>query len=117
MLAGILLFGLVCGILSALPPLTLYPAVGTSMEPTIAEGDSVAVIPIGTDRMSVGDIIVYRSPLPALNGEYPLVAHRIVEIRGDIIHTRGDNRTAIDPFDVTPDHIQGKVMFIIPHPR
>jgi signal peptidase I len=64
-LTGILIFGLVCGILSALPPMTMCPSVGTSMESTIFEGDYMAVAPLGTEDTAVGDIIVYRSPVPS----------------------------------------------------
>jgi signal peptidase I len=84
------------------------------MEPTIAEGDSMAVTPVGGEYMAVGDSIVYRSPLPSDNGEYPLIAHRIVEITDEILHTKGDNRTAMDPFEIPPTRVQGKVLFIIP---
>jgi signal peptidase I len=85
------------------------------MEPTITEGDSVAVTTVGMERLAIGDIIVYRSPLPSDDGKCPLVAHRIVEIQDGIIHTKGDNRTAIDPFDILPARVQGKVLFILPH--
>ncbi|MDD1679916.1 MAG: signal peptidase I [Methanomicrobiales archaeon] len=113
-LAGIILFGLICGILSAVPPMTLYPSVGTSMEPTIIEGDYVAVAPLGIEQMAIGDIIVYRSPLQDETGDFPLIVHRIVDMQHGIVRTKGDNRTAIDPFDISPERVQGKVMFIVP---
>ncbi|MDD1675367.1 MAG: signal peptidase I [Methanomicrobiales archaeon] len=96
---------------------TVYPAAGTSMEPIIEEGDHVVVVPAGIRDISVGDIIVYRSPVPLHDGYFPLVVHRIVDVQGGVIHTKGDNRTAMDPFDIPFDRVKGKVMFVVPRER
>lgn len=75
-----------------------------SMEPTFSKG--ALLIVKQTDDPQVGDIVVYQDP-----GE--LVVHRIIEIDGDTVVTRGDANNAADPpFDKS--EIKGVVIAHIP---
>ena len=84
---------------------------GISMEPAYGRGD-VAIVRDGVDPASlqVDDVILFRQ------GSLPVV-HRIVAIDegdgGRVFTTQGDNVEAPDP-PVTPDRIEGKVVFLIP---
>ncbi len=66
---------------------------GTSMDPTIHEGDALVVMP--PNNLEVGDIIVL-----LINPNH-LVVHRIIDIgtiQGEIyIQTKGDNLKIPDP--------------------
>ncbi len=75
-----------------------------SMEPTLHKGDLLFVK--GKTELNVGDIVVYQS-------EGILVVHRIVDIEGNLITTKGDaNNVSDEPFN--SEHIKGKVVFKIP---
>lgn len=75
-----------------------------SMEPTITGDDLIIVTE--QENYELDDIVVYQS------GSI-LVVHRIVEIDGDAVTTRGDaNQAADEPVDMSV--IKGKVIAIIP---
>ncbi len=75
-----------------------------SMEPNLYKGDLLFVKE--KEDISVGDIVVYQS-------EGILVVHRIVDIDGDIITTRGDaNNVSDEPFN--REYIKGKVTLRVP---
>jgi len=83
--------------------------IGTSMEPTIREGDTV--LWVGVDNkteLGVGDIIIYEHP--TLIG-HPIVAHRIVEVGAGGFWTRGDNE--IGRQWVPEDRVRGLVIGVI----
>lgn len=63
------------------------PLKGNSMEPTFFEGDNAVVVP--AEEIYLGDIILFE-----INGT--IVFHRIVEMFGDWIVTKGDNHTYCD---------------------
>jgi signal peptidase len=84
-----------------------------SMEPTLSVDDLVIIRK--TDTISPGDIILYQ-----IEGD--LVIHRIVEIDGDTITTKGDaNNTMDTPFDkscikgilVAHSHLAGKIFTLM----
>jgi signal peptidase len=85
---------------------------GHSMDPTLGNGDLVAVREHPHYR--IGEVIAYRIP----NGEFGAgrtVIHRIVggnEHSGFL--TRGDNRTTDDMWHPTPTDIKGARWFRIP---
>lgn len=91
---------------------------GTSMLPTLEGGDLVVVqnVPIGD--IHVGDIIVYNN-LCSAGGES--VVHRVVEITGAGLITKGDNNDGTDQASniavsaITPQCLEGKVVFVIPY--
>lgn len=75
-----------------------------SMEPEFSEGDLIIVKE--TDHYSENDIVVFQ------DGN-TLVVHRIINIEGEAITTKGDaNQTADEPIDVSA--VKGKVLFWIP---
>ena len=85
-----------------------------SMDPTYTTGDALVVIPWG--KPGVGDIAQFTVPLaPGQKETTTSVSHRIIgqDDRGFI--TKGDNPKANpDYWRITPDMIQGKVMFWMP---
>jgi len=76
-----------------------------SMEPEIMTGD-LAVIKSSEDY-DVGDIVVYSS-------QYELIIHRIVDINGEKIVTKGDANNVNDS-PVDKSDIKGKMIFHIPY--
>lgn len=75
-----------------------------SMEPELMVDD---LIIIKEDIYKNGDIITYKS-----NNSF--VTHRIIDIDGDFIYTKGDsNNVPDDP--ITQSQIQGKVIYKIKH--
>ena len=66
---------------------------GTSMQPTINEGDAITVVP--PVDIKVGDIVVILLSLDSL------VAHRVIDIgtrQGRVyVRTKGDNKDKPDP--------------------
>lgn len=91
---------------------------GISMNPEFKAGDSVIIKRIKTwHELKVGDIITYKSS----NINSPLnasgyITHRIHEISGDIIRTKGDNNKVADYMKIRLDDIVGiavaKVVYI-----
>jgi len=76
---------------------------GRSMEPTLKQGD-LAILK-RAESYSVGDILGYVTPYG------PIVIHRIVAAKGGAFILKGDNRTSVDPWDVTQDMVLGKLLF------
>lgn len=75
-----------------------------SMEPEFSEGDLIVVNE--TNTYEVNDIVVFQ------DGN-SLVVHRIVDIDGETITTKGDaNKTADEPINVSA--VKGRVLFWIP---
>lgn len=72
---------------------------GTSMHPTMHEGDKVTIR--GSDTYAVGDILVF-----TYKGE--LLIHRLLKIDKNKYFCKGDNSFRLE--DVTPDCIAGKVI-------
>lgn len=76
-----------------------------SMEPTIMTNELILVK--AQEQYEVGDVVVYQS------GSI-LVVHRIMDMEGDLVTTKGDaNNTADDPVDLSC--IKGEVIGHIPH--
>lgn len=75
-----------------------------SMEPEFSKGDLIVVKETGD--FALRDVVVFQ------DGE-DLVTHRIIEIDGDTVTTKGDaNNTADEP--IPAKNIKGKVLFHIP---
>jgi signal peptidase I len=66
-----------------------FTATGSSMHPSIMDGDILSVAPADIQKLKRGDIILYR-----INGTNNLIAHRIIFIKNNasdkIMYTRGD---------------------------
>jgi len=81
-----------------------------SMRPSISPGDVVAVMPVPTEQLNVGDIITYATA-------DKLITHRIIAIQGQGDHmqviTQGDaNNTEDAP--VLASQVRGRVTYTIP---
>lgn len=75
-----------------------------SMEPEFSKGDLIVVNE--TDTYEVNDIVVFQ------DGN-SLVVHRIINIGGETITTKGDaNKSADEPINISA--VKGKVLFWIP---
>ena len=78
-----------------------------SMVPTYYKGDMIFVN--GAGNISVGDIVVYDSPVY----RYPII-HRVIAFDGDKVITKGDHNAVQDPWETSPDKIHGKAMLRVP---
>ncbi len=83
-------------------------AEGISMRPTIIAGDILILDKPDLSLIKEGDIVAYRSNNDAI------VVHRVVEVRGDILITKGDNNMNNDGGSVSRDNYSGRVIYIIP---
>lgn len=83
---------------------TMFEVVTGSMSGTI-EIDDYVIVKETTD-INVKDIITFQ------DGD-SFVTHRVVEIRGDKIITRGDANNSDDK-EITYDDIVGKVIYVLP---
>ena len=78
---------------------------GTSMQPTLTSEDVVVAREHAV--YAVGDLVVFRVPEGEASGQY--IIHRIVggsETTGWV--TRGDNRTAVDPWFLSDRDLVGR---------
>ncbi|HEV2137338.1 MAG TPA: signal peptidase I [Nitrososphaerales archaeon] len=91
---------------------------GISMLPTLEGGDLVVIQGVPVSDVHVGDIIVYNN-LCSTGGES--VVHRVVNITGGGLITKGDNNArndivlniAVSP--INQQCLEGKVVFVIPY--
>ena len=95
---------LVFGLLRAGHP-ARFVATGQSMEPAIRDGEPVVVRPVRTAELADGMVV-----LVASHGR--LLAHRIVRLEPDRIHTRGDAVGGEDP-PVEPGEVLGRVTAVV----
>lgn len=77
---------------------------GPSMNPTLDEADLLEVIPYEERKMSVGDVVGF---LPE-NGQ-KVIIHRVIQVKGREIHTKGDSNDQLDPWSVESGSILGQV--------
>jgi signal peptidase I len=91
---------------------------GTSMYPTLEEGDMVVVWSVPYSSIQVGQIVVYDPPCSA-TGES--VIHRVVGLGAGGLLTKGDNNFATDleagiaSGPVTSACVEGVVVFVVPY--
>jgi signal peptidase I len=81
--------------------------VGPSMNPTLAVGDGLKVVPYDGREVRVADVIVFPHPQRKYN-----VVHRVVRIDQTGIRTRGDNNNEDDPWCLRPEQVLGKVVSV-----
>jgi len=89
----------------------IYFGMGTSMTPTIQEGDLVAVTEKGLNDIEVGDILSFKF-------EEIIISHRLIEIREDetsLFRMKGDGNESPDPILFDASQIIGKVVAIYPY--
>jgi len=77
------------------------------MNPLLLAGDGLHIVPYKDRAIRPGDVIVFIPP----GGETKIV-HRVVSVDSGGIKTRGDNALMVDPWILTPDNIQGRVVYI-----
>jgi len=83
-----------------------------SMEPTFKKGDLVFMQNVLV-KPEAGDIIIFPDPQGTMVGNKPLtVTHRIVEVTGETIRTKGDNNPAIDSWKIDKKGILGKAVVL-----
>jgi signal peptidase I len=91
---------------------------GTSMLPTLKEGDLVVIQVVNMSAVHNGNIIVYDPPCSAV-GE--AVIHRVVGTENGGFITKGDNNPITDQAagiaasPITANCLVGKVVFVIPY--
>lgn len=83
-----------------------YVIMSGSMLPTIKVG-SICVIDTNEEKYKVGDVITY-----VVNGE--VITHRINNIKGKEIYTKGDAIEIVDHHPILQQNIIGKCIFTIP---
>ena len=79
---------------------------GTSMYPTINNGDTVWCLTILPQNLT-GQIVSYQ------NGTINIL-HRVVEDHGNIIVTKGDNNPVVDPWTVYRSSVIGYAVCVLP---
>ena len=83
-----------------------YAIVSGSMTPTINKGDLIILEKPGD--LKIGDIISFHK-------SHSIVTHRIIDIHGNTLQTKGDANSAPDPYRVHKSDIIGKVWLRIPY--
>lgn len=83
--------------------------VSDSMVPAFATGDVLIVSTLDKEQVQEGDIVAYTAEWL----ENKTVTHRVKNVNGDKVITRGDANGAADP-EFTKDKIVGKISAIIP---
>ena len=83
-----------------------YIIVTPSMKPTINPGDMILVKKTDIDKLEKGDIITF-------NKDNIVATHRIEEIDGDSIITKGDNNNLEDT-PINKSDVIGRFVFSIP---
>jgi len=117
-LAYVLVLGLLVGSFAYFTLVFARKVTGTSMYPTLEEGDMVVVWSVPYSSIRAGNVIVYNPPCSA-TGES--VIHRVVGIGTGGFMTKGDNNFATDQEagiasgPVTPECIEGVVVFVVPY--
>lgn len=117
-LAYVLVLGLLVGSFAYVTLEYARKVTGTSMYPTLEQGDMVVVLSVPYSSIKVGDIIVYDPPCSATGNS---VIHRVVAINSSGFTTKGDNNYATDQAagiaisPITPACLEGKVVFVVPY--
>lgn len=108
---SILLIALVIMILAfGLKVIVFQVVISDSMKPEFQRGDLVLTQTVFKEP-DVGDIITFK----ARDVQNP-VTHRVTNIRGDVVATKGDNNPLTDDYGTTKNDIIGKSISIKGHP-
>lgn len=102
-IAGVYAYTLVAAKGRAVQP---YLVQSGSMEPTIMTGDIIFVNP--QPKYFKNDVVTF------LDNQERTVTHRIIEIDGDVIQTKGDANQSKDTDTIKNDQVVGKVVFTLP---
>lgn len=77
-----------------------------SMEPNIRVNGIVVIKDEPYENVKIGDIVRYT------NYQGISVVHRVVDKQVDLLLTKGDNNSELDPYPVRPDEYNGKIVGI-----
>ncbi len=80
------------------------------MRGCLCKGDIVSIREIAIEYLSIGDVIVFRNNYNEF-GE-SLIVHRIVDKKGGLLITKGDNNKIVDQHPITQKDIVGKVISV-----
>jgi signal peptidase len=97
------------GFLILSPGYHVFAQIGGSMTPTLNHGDLVFTKP-PEKKISPGTIVVYR-----LEDKNILVSHRVIAVNGEILRTKGDANSWVDPWQVSISELKGIYFFKIPY--
>ncbi|MCX5834369.1 MAG: S24/S26 family peptidase [Deltaproteobacteria bacterium] len=78
--------------------------VGSSMNPIFRDGDALRLEPCN-GKVRRGDVIVFTPP----EGDRKII-HRVISVGPEGARTRGDNNGSVDPWDLKPREIIGRVV-------
>ena len=70
-------------------------------------GDILEIEPCSLESLHPGDIVVFKKLHEESKND--LITHRVVNVNGNFLRTRGDNAKYIDVFPVTQKNLIGKV--------
>ncbi|VVB85456.1 Peptidase S24-like protein [uncultured archaeon] len=84
--------------------------ISDSMKPVFQRGDLVLTQSISKDPQK-GDVITFKA-----NGVQNPVTHRVVNVQGDVVTTKGDNNPMADDYGTTKNDVLAKAIVINGHP-
>ncbi len=108
MILGIVLVQKVSNNKAHIMGIGIYTVITESMLPTYEVGDMIFAVQVEENELKVGDDVVYQGEVDDFKGK--VITHRIVEIDGKTIHTKGINNSIEDP-TITYKQIYGKVVY------
>jgi len=94
-------------------PVPIVSVTSSSMLPTLHPGD--LVVAVSPSEIEEGDIVIYEAHCAVLPRED--IIHRVIEINGTMLTTKGDNNLTNpvpDPCPVPLEYVKGKVLIAIP---
>jgi signal peptidase I len=83
---------------------------GWSMGPSLRPGDTLLCLKIPFENLKVGDIVAHYNPIYP---DHPLVVHRVIEVSGGRIRTKGDNNPDPDRYNIDNSLYVGKVIGVL----
>jgi signal peptidase len=117
LLALIVVIALVLFLAPRVAGWTFLVVLSRSMEPSVAMGSLVAVLPVDAKTVQVGDVITFRPSDPAQAGN--AITHRVVDIRQAGLwprfQTKGDAADNPDVEWVSASQLVGKVSLSLPY--
>lgn len=88
----------------------LYAVGSASMTPTFGVGDLVVTAP-PSGEYTPGDVVTFPSPAGA---RHDVTTHRVVEVDGALLTTKGDANETVDRSPVEPASVAGEVVSSVP---
>jgi signal peptidase I len=76
------------------------------MNPTLCDRDLLEVVPYRSSGVRRGDVVVFQQPVTGR-----LIVHRVVGVTPRGLRTKGDKNRQVDPWQTTPESVQGRVAY------